>query len=454
MPHDLHASASPRAGGTATLADVAAVARTRRARRGGCCLLFPAVPLLSAAALIAGAILWAVNTPRAIDATRTLLRLLEPQAKAGAPLPPPNLSDPTAWNKSSFEAIVVGIATRAQVGGMAAIIALAGVALLSAILTIAGGVAERRSGIGSGSRGGGNCCSSLRAAAGAHGALALLSWLAMAGFVALLALYAAWLGSAIVGEVVLGASGSFGGLLEQAANGAALADAAAGTTTGTATCEPGCVALLGAASGATESLPSAFLREPISSSDPRLRCMCAAAGLAATKEAARRVARAVGPALAGVGLLAVAASWLYGGSTAGCARTGATAEMAHEWDKMAAEAEAVAAAGGAGGGAFGYSAAGGLGGGAGGTGAGAAAYYDGPGLNGHGSLPPASGGGGLGGGGFNGSYTSYDGYGNGGAAAMHRLANGSGAAAHHDDAEAAAAALRRAVNGTTTPRYG
>jgi hypothetical protein len=465
MPHtvDLHASpsASPRAPPTttATLADVAAVARTRRARRGGCCLLFPTVPLLSAAVLITGAILWAIHTPRAIDATRALLRLLEPQAKSAQPLPPPNLADPTSWNKGSFEAIVVGIATRAQVGGMAAIIALAGVALLSAILTVAGGVAERRSGIGSGSRGGGNCCSSLRAAAGAHGALAFLSWLAMAGFVALFALYAAWLGSAIVGEVVLGASGSFAGLLEQAADGAALADAAvAGGMGGAATCQAGCVALLGAASSATESLPSAFIRMPISSTDPRLRCMCAAAGLAATKEAARRVAQTVGPALAGVALLAAAASWLYGGSAAGCARTTTTAEMAREWDKMAAEAEAVAAAGGAGGGAFGYSVAGGTGAGGGGGFLGGGGYYGegggggggaGGGLagTGLGSLPPASTGGGLGGGGFHGSYTPYnDGYGAAAVQQPHRLANGSGPGAEAADA---AAALRRAVSGAT-----
>jgi hypothetical protein len=463
MPHvhDLNNNNSPRnsLGAAATLADVAAVARTRRARRGGCCLLFPAVPLFAAAALITGAILWALFTPKAIDATRGLLRLLEPQGQADKPLPPPDV-DPTKWTRAgTFEAIVVGIAARAQVGGMAAIIALAGVALLSAILTVAGGVAERRSGIGSGSRGGGNCCSSLRAAAGAHGALAFISWLAMAGFVALFALYGAWLGSAVVGDAVLGASGSFASLLQQAASGAALADAAAGGGSGTATCAPDCVALLGAAASATDTLPSAFLSKPVSSSDPAIRCLCSAAGLAATKAAAKAVARAVGPALAGVALLAVAASWLYGGSTAGCARTGATAEMAREWDKMAAEAEAVAAAGGAGAGAFGYSAGGLVNGGNGGGGGGGA-------YSGNGALegrPPALGGGG---GGFNGSYTYYGGSGAGsgawaGSGQQHRLANESGGvnsawAVEEGDAGAAAAstALRRAVTGTTTPRYG
>lgn len=474
-----HHGSSPRASaGAATLADVAAVARTRRARRGGCCLLFPAVPLLAAAALVAGAVLWALYTPKAIDATRGLLRLLETQGRAGRPLPPPDYANPTRWTRDgTFEAIVVGIAARAQVGGTAAIISLAGVALLSAVLTVAGGVAERRSGIGSGSRGGGNCCSSLRAAAGAHGALAFISWLAMAGFVALFALYAAWLGSAVVGDVVLGASGSFASLLQQAAGGAALADAAAAAAGGggaaTATCEPDCVALLGAATAAADTLPSAFLAAPISSSDPAIRCLCSAAGLRATKAAARAVAASVGPALAGVALLAAAASWLYGGSTAGCARTGATAEMAREWDKMAAEAEAVAAAGGAGAGAFGggYSAGGigvvnggGLGGG-GGTGAGAYA--------GNGALEgraPAASQPQLGGGGFNGSFAYYEPpppYGQQPPPQQqHRLANGSGgsggasawaveeAGGGGDASAAATAALRRAVTGTTTPRYG
>jgi hypothetical protein len=479
--HHNHHGSSPRAsvGAAATLADVAAVARTRRARRGGCCLLFPTVPLCAAAALVTGAILWAVYTPKAIAATRGLLRLLEPQGRADQPLPPPDANS-TRWTRGSFEAIVVGIAARAQVGGMAAIIALSGVALISAVLTVAGGVAERRSGIGSGSRGGGNCCSSLRAAAGAHGALAFISWLAMAGFIALFALYASWLGSSIVGDTILGSSGSFAALLQQAAAGAALADAAAGgsvSAAASAACEPDCVALMGSATGAADTLPSAFVRPPAAGAgpgvDPAARCMCAAAGLAATRAAARAVSAAVGPALAGVGLLAVAASWLYGGSAAGCARTGTTAEMAREWDKMAAEAEAVAAAGGAGaGGAFGYSAGGlvngGNGGGgaagASGAGAGGAGAYSGNGaLEGR---PPA-----LGGGGFNGSYSYQDspyvaGYGYGGQQQpQHRLANesnanawaveegGAGGGVGGDAAAAAAAALRRAVTGGTPRQY-
>ena len=447
-----HAHDSPRAGGgaaggQATLADVAAVARTRRARRGGCCLLFPAVALLSAAALVAGAVVWAIYTPRAIDATRLLLRLLGPQSEAEKPLPPFNYADPTKWT-NTFEGIVVGIATRAQVGGMAAVIALAGVAVISAVLTVAGGVAERRSGVGTPGGGGGNCCSSLRAAAGAHGALALLSWLALVGFVALFALYAAWLGSAVVGDAVLGASGAFAGLLEQAAGGAALADAAVGGGGAAGVeCAPGCVPLLGEAAGAADALPSAFVFRPVSSPDPAVRCMCAAAGLAAARAASRAVARSAGPALAGVALLAAAASWLYGGSTAGCARTGATAEMALEWDKMAAEAEAVAAAGGGGnvGGYGGYS-------GPGGTGMGGDGALEG---RAPGTVPPAA----LGGGGFNGSYTyeapPYAANGNGGGLGWSPAAVGPSAPPPADEGGAAAlSALRRAVTGTNTPRYG